>query len=48
MCGWGGFWFLPSDVAGLLAAGVIVLIVLIGVFGRAFMFATTSGGDDAD
>lgn len=43
-----GFWLPASDVAGVFAAVVIVLVVCIGVFGRAFMFADTSGGDDAD
>ena len=43
------FWWPPSEVAGVLAAGVIVLIVLVGIFGRAFMFARfSSRSDDAD
>jgi len=42
-----GFWLPPSEVAGLVALGVLVVIVLIGFFGRAFMFAGfSSGGDD--
>jgi hypothetical protein len=42
-----GFWWPSSEVAGVFAGGVIVLVSLIGIFGRAFMFANSSGGDDA-
>jgi len=43
-----GFWWPSSGVAGVLAAGIVVCILGIGV-GRAFMVAGFStGGDDGD
>jgi hypothetical protein len=43
-----GLWLPPSDVGGVVAMGVVILLILIGVFGRTFMFSNSSGGDDGD
>jgi hypothetical protein len=43
-----GFWLPPSEVAGLLAIVVILLVVGVGVFGRAVMIAGFSSRSDDD
>jgi len=38
----------PSEAAGVVSLGVLVVVVLIGVFGRSFFVARFSSGGDTD